>query len=146
MRFGGIMFKISAQVKSRKGFQEVNLETNGSAHSIAIAPGSTGFGSSVNGGELLFLALATCYCNDIYREAKKRGIKVHHVQVEVSGDFNEIAGSRAENITYKAIVEADASEDALLDLMRYTDTVAEIQNTLRAGTSVTLASTVAISI
>ena len=69
------MLKISAQVKSRKGFQEVNLETNDSAHSIAIAPGSTGFGSSVNGGELLFLALATCYCNDIYREAKKRGIK-----------------------------------------------------------------------
>ena len=140
------MLKISAQVKSRKGFQEVNLETNDSAHSIAIAPGSSGFGSSVNGGELLFLALATCYCNDIYREAKKRGIKVHHVQVEVSGDFNETAGSRAENITYKAIVEAEADEDAILDLMRYTDTVAEIQNTLRAGISVTLASTVAISI
>lgn len=140
------MLTISAQVKSRKGFQEVNLETNDSAHSIAIAPGSTGFGSSVNGGELLFLALATCYCNDIYREAKKRGIKVHNVQVEVSGDFNETAGSRAENITYKAIVEAEADEDAILDLMRYTDTVTEIQNTLRAGAAVKLASAVAISI
>jgi hypothetical protein len=33
-----------------------------------------GGGSSANGGELLCLALATCYCNDVYREAKKRGI------------------------------------------------------------------------
>src|SRR5262245_21865634 len=139
------MFTISAQVKSRKGYQEVNLETNGNARSISIAPGSTGYGSSVNGGELLFLALATCYCNDIYREAKKRGMKVNHVQVEVSGEFNETAGSRAENVTYKAIVEAEADEEAILDLMRYTDTVAEIQNTLRAGSNVTLASTVAIS-
>ena len=140
------MFTISAQVKSRKGYQEVNLETNGNAHSIAIAPGSTGYGSSANGGELLFLALATCYCNDIYRDAKKRDIKVHHVQVAVSGDFGETPGSRAQNITYKAIVEAEADEEAILDLMRYTDTVAEIQNTLRAGTDVTLVSTIAISI
>ena len=140
------MLQISAQVKSRKGDHEVNLETNGSSHSLEIVPKVGGFGSSVNGGELLFLALATCYCNDLYREAKKRGIKVHNVQVEVSGDFNEAAGSRAENVTYKAIVEADASEDTILDLMHYTDTVAEIQNTLRAGVSVKLDSTVAISI
>jgi uncharacterized OsmC-like protein len=140
------MLRISAQVKSRRGDHEVALETNGNAHSIEITPKADGFGSSVNGGELLFLALATCYCNDVYREAKKRGIKVHNVQVEVSGDFHETAGSRAENVTYKAIVEAEADEDAILDLMRHTDTVAEIQNTLRAGVNVTLDSTVAISI
>jgi uncharacterized OsmC-like protein len=140
------MLKISAQVKSRKGDHEVNLETNGSIHSLEIVPQVGGFGSSVNGGELLFLALATCYCNDIYREAQKRGIKVHNVQVEVTGDFNETAGSHAENITYKALVEAEADEDAILDLMHYTDTVAEIHNTLRAGTAVKLESTVAISI
>ncbi|MEO8611865.1 MAG: OsmC family protein [Chloroflexota bacterium] len=140
------MLKISAQVKSRKGDHEVNLETNGAIQSIEIVPKAGGYGSSVNGGELMFLALATCYCNDIYREAKKRGIKVHNVQVEVTGDFNETAGSRAENITYKALVEAEASEDAILELMQYTDTVAEIHNTLRAGISVTLTSTTAISI
>lgn len=140
------MLRISAQVKSRKGDHEVNLETNDSNHSLDIAPKAEGFGSSVNGGELLFLALATCYCNDIYREAKKRGIKVHNVQVEVSGEFNEAGGSRAENVTYKAIVEAEADEDAILELMRYTDMVAQIQNTLRAGVRVTLDSTVAISI
>jgi uncharacterized OsmC-like protein len=29
----------------------------------------------------LFLALASCYCNDIYREAAKRNIKVERVEV-----------------------------------------------------------------
>jgi uncharacterized OsmC-like protein len=140
------MIAISVQVKNSKGNHEITLETNGSAHSIDIPPQPDGYGSSLNGGELLFLALATCYCNDIYREAKKRGIKVHNVQVEVSGDFHESGGSRAENVIYKAIVEAEADEDAILDLMRYTDTVAEIQNTLRAGTNVTLASAVGIPV
>ncbi len=138
--------KISAQVKSSEGSHEVYLKTNNNAHSIDIAPKANGFGSSANGGELLFLALATCYCNDIYREAARRNIRVRNVQVEVSGEFGEVPGSRAENVTYKAIVEAEASEAAILDLMRHTDTVAEIQNTLRQATPVRLESTKAISV
>jgi uncharacterized OsmC-like protein len=88
-----------------------------------VGPGTLGHGSSVSGGELLFLALATCYCTDIYREAGKRGIKVERVEVEVDGDFE---------------VKADASRQDILDLMRHTDTMAEIQNTLRAATPVAL--------
>lgn len=86
---------------------------------------------------MLFLALATCYCNDFYREAAKRGIPVERVEVEISGDF-ERAGGPASNVSYHARVKADASPDAILDLMRYTDTVTEIQITLRTLTPVTL--------
>ena len=138
--------KISAQVKSSEGSHELYLKTNENAHSIDIPPKASGFGSSANGGELLFLALATCYCNDIYREAAKRNIKVRNVQVEVSGDFGETPGSRAENVVYRAIVEAEASEADILDLMQHTDTMAEIQNTLRQATPVRLEATKAISI
>ncbi len=92
---------------------------------------------AASGAELLFLALATCYCNDIYREAAKRGIQVERVEVEVDGDF-EREGGAATNVTYRARVKADASKDDVLDLMRHTDTVAEIQNTLRAATPVEL--------
>lgn len=138
--------KVSAQVKSSEGSHEVYLKTNNNAHSIEIPPKASGFGSSANGGELLFLALATCYCNDIYREAVKRSITVRNVQVEVSGEFGETPGSSAENVTYKAIVEAEASQDDILDLMRHTDTVAEIQNTLRRGIAVRLESVKAISV
>jgi uncharacterized OsmC-like protein len=94
---------------------------------------------------MLFLALATCYCNDIYREAAKQNILVHRVEVEVSGEFGDAPGSVAENVEYRAIVEAEASEQAILDLMKHTDRVAEIQNTLRQGMTVTLANCTAIS-
>ena len=86
----------------------------------------------------MFLALATCYCNDIYREAAKRNINVSSVQVEVSGEFGDAPGSAAQNVTYSATVEADASEADIRALMARTDTVAEIQNTPLHAQSVTI--------
>ena len=132
------MSMISARVTNRQGSHEITLKTNDAEHSIAIPPKSTGFGSGANGGELLFLALATCYCNDIYREAAKRNISVSSVQVEVSGEFGDAPGSAAQNVTYSVTVEADASEADIRALMEHTDSVAEIQNTLRQGVDVRL--------
>ena len=129
--------KISARVQNSQGQHHVVLRTNDHVHSLTIPPKPTGFGSSANGGELLFLALATCYCNDIYREAAKRGLKVDQVDVEVEGDFGA-EGEPARNVTYRARVKAQASEAEILELMSHTDRVAEIQNTLRIETPVTL--------
>lgn len=140
------MINISARVTNSKENHQVTLRTGNNEHSVMIQPRSTGFVSSANGGELLFLALATCYCNDIYREAAKKNIVVRSVQVEVSGTFGEAPGSCAENMAYSAMVEAETGEAAILDLMRHTDTVAEIQNTLRLGTSVVLESMKAIPV
>jgi uncharacterized OsmC-like protein len=139
------MIKISAEVQNSQGDHQVTLDTNGHTHSISIPPKANGTGSSTNGGELLFLALATCYCNDIYREAAKRNIKVRSVKVEVAGEFDEAPGSCAEHISYNATVEADASEAEIQDLMKYTDTVAEIQNTLRRANPIQLREIRAIS-
>lgn len=129
--------KILARVNNSEGQHQVTLTTDSNTHSIVIPPKSSGFGSSANGGELLFLALATCYCNDIYREAAKRNIQVEHVEVEVDGDFGA-AGEPAKNVTYKAKVHAKATEEEIRALMEHTDTVAEIQNTLRVETPVKL--------
>jgi uncharacterized OsmC-like protein len=137
------MIAAKAQVKNGGGEHSVVLITNDHAHSITIPPRDSG-GSSANGAELLFLALATCYCNDIYREAAKRGIAVKSVRVEVDGTFDAAPGSVAQDITYSATVEADATEEATIELMKHTDTVAEIHNTLRMGTTVTLKSMTAV--
>jgi organic hydroperoxide reductase OsmC/OhrA len=130
--------KISARVDNSQGQHHVTLTTNDNSHSINIPPKSTGFGSSANGGELLFLALATCYCNDIYREAAKRNIKVEKVEVEVSGDFGA-EGEGAKNVAYNVKIHAQGTKEKIQELVEHTDKVAEIQNTLRAGTSVLLA-------
>src|SRR5512135_2511941 len=129
--------KISPKVQNSEGQHHVTLQTNDNVHSLTIPPRPTGFGSSANGGELLFLALATCYCNDIYREAAKRGLKVEHVEVEVEGEFGA-EGEPAKNVSYRAKVTAQASEVQIRELMNQTDRVAEIQNTLRHETPVIL--------
>ena len=129
--------KIKANIQNSQGQHQVTLTTNDHSHSIIIPPKSSGLGSSANGGELLFLALATCYCNDIYREAAKRNIQVEKVEVEVSGDFGA-EGEGAKNVSYSTKVHAKGTEEEIRKLMEYTDTVAEIQNTLRAGTDVKL--------
>jgi uncharacterized OsmC-like protein len=128
---------IIARVTNRRGEHTALVNTNGREQSLGIAPKQEGSGSSVNGGELLFLALATCYCNDLYREAKKRSIVLQSVEVEVSGEFGS-EGEAARNISYRAAVAAKAPESEILNLMRYTDGVAEIQNTVRSSCAVVL--------
>ncbi len=128
--------KYSASLKNQPGTHQVILKVAEKEQTLSIAARETG-GSSVTGGELLFLALATCYCNDIYREAAARKIKVTSVEVDVEGDFLA-AGMPGSNIVYRARVEADAGDGQIRELMLHTDAIAEIQNTLRLGTPVKL--------
>jgi uncharacterized OsmC-like protein len=112
------------------------VSTDGRASPLPV-PGRAGGGSSVNGGELLCLALATCYCNDVYREAARRGLAIGGVAVEVEAEFGG-PGEPARQIRYTAHVESDATAAELEALLRHTDTVAEVHNTVRVGTPVEL--------
>ena len=96
-----------------------------------------GQGLGFNGGQLLFLAIAACYSNDVFREAAGRGIVIHRVEVEVEGDWGG-EPVRAQNVGYRARVTGDATEEELRELLAHTDRVAEIPNSLRHGTEVTL--------
>jgi len=113
------------------------VETSGREQRIAISAKSGGQGSAVNGGELLFLALATCYCNDVYRESASRGVRVDAVEVRVRGRFAG-PGDPALDIHYDVAVTSPDPEEVVMDLLRETDKVAEIQNTLRRGFPVEL--------
>ena len=74
-------------------------------------------------------------CNDLYREAGKRDIEVLTVDVEVTGAFGN-PGEPARDISYRVLVHADAPQAEIDDLIRATDSVTEIQNTLRDGCAV----------
>lgn len=130
---------IRASVSNRADRHEAVVETGGDGRWVTIPPKKDGPGSSVNGGELLFLALATCYCNDVYREAAREGLTVDHVEVTVDGHF-EGRGSAATDVTYAVRVSSPESRDAIEALLRTTDDVAEVHNTLRRGAEVELAS------
>jgi organic hydroperoxide reductase OsmC/OhrA len=134
--------KISAEVENRAGEYKVRLNTGGRERSIELPPKPDGQGCGVNGGELLFLALATCYCNDLYREAAKRKVMIESVAVQVSGEFGG-EGEPANGIRYAASVVARAPKAEIEALLRHTDSVAEIHNTVRRGAPVVLSECVA---
>lgn len=69
--------QITAGVSNTPSSHSVEVESDSRRQSIAISPRKAGRGSSVKGGELRCAALATCFGNDLYREAAKRGIDVH---------------------------------------------------------------------
>jgi uncharacterized OsmC-like protein len=128
---------ISASVRNAAQQNEVLVTTNHVSKQVTIPAKTEGMGSSVNGGELLFLALATCFCNDVYREAAKRKLKINSVEVKVSGEFGA-EGEPGSNIQYEVNVDADEEEAIINELIAYVDKIAEVHNTLRVGTAVTL--------
>ena len=129
--------KISASVKNTANSHMTKVTTNGNESILNIPAKSTGRGSSINGGELLFLSLGSCFCNDIFREAAELGIEVNTVEVYVEGEFGG-KGEPTTLINYDVKISAEASENQITKLLQYTDSVAEIQNTLRIGIPVTL--------
>jgi len=116
---------------------EVSVRTGGSTQVLVVPSKPSGKGSAVNGGEFLMLALATCYCNDLYREAERLNIPVEGVVVEATADFPGV-GLVATNIQYAVKVSSPATPEDITDLVRQTDSVAEVHNTIRAGAPVAL--------
>lgn len=129
--------KVSASIKSNFNHHKVVVESDNAAKVIQISPKTSGYGSSVNGGELLLLSLATCFCNDLYREAGKRNITVSGVEVLFKGEFSA-EGEPGTDFSYSAKVSSDAPEAEIKDLIASTDRIAEIHNTLRKGVPVLL--------
>jgi organic hydroperoxide reductase OsmC/OhrA len=129
--------EISAVVRNAPSRHEAVVATDGNERALALPAKSSGSGSAVNGGELLVLALATCYCNDLYREAARLGIALDAVEVRASARFEGI-GLAASDIRYRAKVSSSAPAERIAALLRETDAVAEIHNTVRAGVPVVL--------
>jgi putative redox protein len=97
--------------------------------------GGGGLGS--NGGQLLYLAVAGCISNGLFRDARADGIELSRVRVKVSGDFvGEPAVSK--EVHYEVEVSGDAPEEQLRALVDRVDEIAEIPNSLRQGTRVSL--------
>lgn len=131
--------RISATIRNSGSSHHASVATDGFNREIPIPAKQNGSGSSVNGGELLMLALATCYGNDLYREALRLGIALNGVEVVAEADFDGI-GIAASNIRYRARVDASAAAEQIERLLRETDAVAEIHNTIRSAPAVELES------
>ena len=116
---------ITATINNSLQQNDITVVIEGSPKGISIPSKPNGQGSSVNGGELLFLSLATCFCNDIYREAVRRNININSIEVNVTGEFG-MEGEPASNISYKVNIQSDTPKNEIIELIHHVDTVAEI--------------------
>lgn len=126
---------ITARVLSAGMRYTADVATCGKSRSLAVPAKPDASGSAVNGGEFLLLALATCYCNDFYREAARMDITLTEVEVEASAKFPGV-GLAASKIAYRAQVISPAAGAQIDALLRETDAVAEVHNTIRSGVPV----------
>jgi putative redox protein len=98
---------------------------------------SGGGGLGFNGGQLLNLAVAACISNDLFREAARARIELRRVRVTAHSDYGgkpTVSGP----ILYDVQVDGDAPTERLAELVRTVDRIAEIPNSIRAGTEVRL--------
>jgi putative redox protein len=101
-----------------------------------------GYGLGFNAGELP-LAIGGCDSNDIFGEVGKRGIAARNVQVTVRADWSG-EQMRVQNVSFDVVVEPDATQESILNLIQHTDRISEIPNSLCFGTEVKLAELKAI--
>lgn len=131
------MTRMSASVRSRRDVPAVGW-AGGRTVTIDRSPQGGGMGLGFNGGELLLLALGACFTNDLHREARKRGIALDLADVEVSAEF-PAEGAPGRGLRFDVRIAAHGVEESVLrKLVQETDRVAEVHNTLRAGTPVAL--------
>lgn len=100
-----------------------------------------GGGLGFNGGQLLYLSIAACWSNDLYREAATMGIELDRVEVSVDGDF-PARGSGSTPITVDLVVRSRAPEDQVRALIDEVGRVAEIPRSIREGPPIELRATV----
>ncbi|HSL77472.1 MAG TPA: OsmC family protein [Candidatus Limnocylindrales bacterium] len=98
-----------------------------------VAAGGGGLGFS--GGQLLYMAIAACWSNDLYREAATMGIELDRVEITVDGDF-PARGSGSTSISVDVTVRSPAPEERIRELIAEVERVAEIPRAIRDATPI----------
>lgn len=89
-----------------------------------------GGGVGFSGGQLLYLSIAACLSNDLYREAASMGIELDGVEIEVDGDF-PARGGGSTAIAVDLAIRTAASDEQVQALVAEVERVAEIPRTIR---------------
>ena len=100
-----------------------------------------GGGLGFNGGQLLYLSIAACWSNDLYREAASMGIELAGLEITVDGDF-PARGSGSTPITVDVVVRSSAPDERVRELIAEVQRVAEIPRAIRDATPIEVRSAV----
>jgi putative redox protein len=103
------------------------------------AAGGGGLGFS--GGQLMYMAIAACWSNDLYREAATMGIELDGVEITVDGDF-PARGEGSTPITVDVVVRSSALEEHVRELIAEVERIAEIPRAIRDGAPIEIRPTI----
>src|SRR6478736_6173148 len=94
-------------------------------HTVVVdRPGDAGGrGVGFNVGQLLYLAIAGCVSNDLFREARAAGLAIDRVRVRVRGDFTGDPAVSGE-VEYDVELVGDGKPDQLQALIERVDEIA----------------------
>ena len=103
---------------------------------VTDRPSTTGGGGlGFNGGQLLYLSIAACWSNDLYREAATIGVDLDGVEITVDGDF-PARGSGSTPISVDVVVRSSAPEERVRALIAEVERIAEIPRAIRDATPI----------
>jgi len=94
-----------------------------------------GGGLGFNGGQLLYLSIAACWSNDLYREAATMGIELDGVEISVEGAF-EGRGSASGPIMVDVLIHTSETEERVRELISEVERVAEIPRSIVEATPI----------
>jgi hypothetical protein len=124
--------KIAGRVSNTSSGHSVEVETEGRGQSIPIAAKNVGRGSSINGASYRSpLSQRASATTSIVRRLSA-ALLLNEVKVEVTGTFGN-PGEPARDISCRVEVRTEAPQAEIDDLIRTTEAVTEIQNTVRGG-------------
>ncbi len=138
------MAETKAQIRTISGMQSAVGWAGNQTITIGRPEGVGGDGLGYKGGQVLVLAVGTCFYNNLYYAADERGIKIRNVEIEVTSEWTkEPKVSSGISVSVKVEAEADLAE--IQELINYVDRVSTVSNSLRQGTTVSIGDVQAIS-
>jgi organic hydroperoxide reductase OsmC/OhrA len=98
-----------------------------------------GMGLGFNGGQMIALAIGGCFCNDLRYVAEELGVDLTAIEVDVNID---LGGTPLQVTSAEMRVHIEAAAQVDLDgLIKRTETVSAVTNSVRRGFPVTVVST-----
>lgn len=139
------MAETKAFIRTISGMQSAVGWVGNQTITIGRPEGVGGDGLGYSGGQVLVLAVGTCFYNNLYYAADERGIKIQSAELEITGGWTE-EPMVSSGIVVNAKVEAEAAPAEIEELIHYASRVSTVSNSVRQGTTVTIGNIQTISV
>jgi hypothetical protein len=132
------IMKLTVQISARHDAATATGWVNGRSLTVDRTRAAGRAGEGPNHNELLCLALAAGYTDELLEEAERRSIVVERARVTVEAETGH-GGRTTRNLALAVRLETDEHEPAVMELIEHTDRVSEVLKVIRLGTPVRLA-------